>query len=85
MEGQEGGEDMVIRLQDLWQVLPLNHNIQLRVKPRDSRDYYIARDVSAAWERCPKYRKLARVISVYAITQEALEVTIEETVPEGGE
>ena len=84
MEGQEGGENMVIRLQDIWQVLPTNHNIQLRIKPESSREIYLAREVSAAWERCPYYRRLARVLSVYALTTETLEITIEETVPEGG-
>lgn len=82
MEGQEGGENMVIRLQDIWQVLPKNHNVQLRVKPESSRETYIAREVSAAWEKCPYYRKLARVLSVYALTTETIEITIEETIPE---
>lgn len=84
MEGQEGGENMVIRLQDIWGLLPKNHNVQLRVKPEETRDCYIAREVSAAWERCPYYRRLARVLSVYALATETLEITIEETRPEGG-
>lgn len=75
---------MVIRLQDIWQVLPKNHNVQLKVKPENSRETYIAREVSAAWEKCPYYRKLARVLSVYALTTETIEITIEETIPEGG-
>ena len=76
---------MVVRLQDIWHILPPNHNIQLRIKPDNSREYYIAREVSAAWEHCPRYRKLARVLSVYALTKETLEITVEETRPEGGD
>ena len=76
---------MVIRLQDIWKLLPKDPNVQLLVKPGAVRDCYIAREVSAAWERCPYYRRLARVLSVYALTTETIEITVEETRPEGGE
>lgn len=75
---------MVVRLQDIWAILPLNHNVQLKVKHPDRMECYIAREVNAAWEKCPQARKLARVLSVYALTTETIEITVEETIPERG-
>ena len=74
---------MDIRLQDIWQLFPKSHQVFLKVKPAHSRDTYYARDVSGAWERCPYYHRLAKVISVYAVTKESVEITVEETLPEG--
>lgn len=75
---------MVIRLQDIWQLIPKNHQVFLKVKPFNSRDTYYAREVSGAWEHCPYYRRLSRVLSVYAVTKESVEITVEETIPERG-
>lgn len=75
---------MVVRLQDIWQVLPDNHQLLLRVKPMNSRDFYYDRGVKDASYHCPYHRRLCKVISVYALTKETIEITIEETLPERG-
>lgn len=73
---------MIVRLQDIWQVIPANHTVLLRVKPQNSREFYYDREVKNTEYHCPYYRRLCRVLSVYSLTKETIEITVEETLPE---
>ena len=64
-----------LRLAYIWQLIPDNHKIALRVKERH-KDCYYSDGFYDSWDSCPYYRQFAVVLSVYAITTEILEVTI---------
>lgn len=70
-----------LRLSQLWQMIPGNHNIVLRVKSEDGQSYYTDGYYRKAVESCPYYRQFAFVLSVYAITTEIIEITINENMP----
>lgn len=67
-----------LRLGDIWGLIPENHVVVLRVKLPDKHLYYTARHYSNRIEECPYERKFAKVLSIYAITTELIEITIEE-------
>lgn len=74
-------KDWSIRLGHIWQMIPENHRIALKVKRSDSMGYYSDGYYDRAVDPCPYYRQFAVVLSVYAITTEILEVTINENMP----
>ena len=67
-----------LRLNDIWHLIPENHVVVLRVKLPDKHLYYTARHYASREEQPPYERKFAKVLSVYAITTELIEITIEE-------
>ena len=74
-------KDWSIRLGHIWNMIPENHRIALKVKRSDSQGYYSDGYFDRAVDPCPYYRQFAVVLSVYAITTEILEVTINENMP----
>ena len=70
-----------LRLGQLWQMIPENHNISLRVKTSDGQSFYSDGYYRKAVDPCPYYRQFAFVLSVYAITTEIVEITINENMP----
>lgn len=68
-----------LRLMDVWPLVPDNHNIVLRVKAPDRREYYTDRFIDTPQTRgCPYDRQFAFVLSVYAVTTETIEITVKE-------
>lgn len=65
------------RLQELWQLIPENHVVVLRVRTKD-RAFYRDRSVNNIYEGCPYTRAFAKVVSVYCVARELVEITIEE-------
>lgn len=70
-----------IRLGHIWQMIPENHRITLRVKRNDGIGYYTDGYYDRSVDSCPYYRQFAFVLSVYAITTEIIEITINENMP----
>ena len=70
-----------IRLGHIWNMIPENHRVSLRVKYPDGSGYYTDGYYDKAVDGCPYYRQFAVVLSVYAITTEVIEVTICENMP----
>lgn len=64
-----------MRLAYIWQLIPDNHKIALRVKERN-KDCYYSDGFYDSFEACPYYRQYAVVLSVYAISTEIIQVTI---------
>lgn len=79
-------KDWSIRLGHIWQFIPENHKITIRVKRSDGNGYYSEGYYDKAIDPCPYYRQFAVVLSVYSISTEIIEVTINENMPakEGG-
>lgn len=77
---------LYIRLFHIWQFIPENHKITIRVKRSDGKGYYSEGYYDKAIDPCPYYRQFAVVLSVYSISTEIIEVTINENMPvkEGG-
>lgn len=67
-----------IRLRDVWPLIPENHAVSLRVKRPDRYAFYHARGIGFADAGCPYERQYAEVISIYAISNEIIEITIKE-------
>ena len=74
-------KEWAIRLGHIWQMIPENHRITLRVKRNDGMGYYTDGYFDKAVDACPYNRQFAFVLSVYAITTEIIEVTINENMP----
>lgn len=74
-------KEWAIRLGHIWQMIPENHRITLRVKRNDGIGYYTDGYFDRAVDACPYYRQFATVLSVYAISTEIIEVTINENMP----
>ena len=70
-----------IRLGHIWNMIPENHRVTLRVKRHDGKGYYTDGYYDHAIDGCPYHRQFAVVLSVYAITTEIIEVTIAENMP----
>lgn len=70
-----------IRLGHIWQMIPENHRITLRVKRNGENSFYSDGFFDKAVDGCPYMRQFAVVLSVYAITTEIIEVTIAENMP----
>ena len=65
------------RLQEVWKLIPENHVVSLRVRTKD-RTFYRDRSVNNIYDGCPYTRAFAKVVSVYCVARELVEITIEE-------
>lgn len=70
-----------IRLGHVWNMIPENHKVTLRVKRHNQNSYYSEGYYDHAVDSCPYARQFAVVLSVYAITTEVMEITIAENMP----
>lgn len=73
-------ETLSIRLGHIWNMIPGNHHVVLRVRRPDSGLCYTDRAYDKAEDGCPYERQFAKVLSMYAINTEIIEVTIEENI-----
>lgn len=67
-----------IRLAHIWNMIPGNHHVVLRVRRPETGLCYTARTYDKAEDGCPYDRQFAKVISMYAISTEIIEIIIEE-------
>ena len=69
-----------LRLGDIWEFIPENHVVVLRVQRPENRLFYTAYHYQQRPHDCPYERKFAHVIGIYAIERELIEIRIKENI-----
>lgn len=71
-------KNWAVRLGHIWKMVPGNHKIAIRVKKMDGTGFYSDGFYDSLIDPCPAVHQTAPVISIYAVSKEILEITINE-------